>query len=133
MGFMAETAATTAPDTASTTFLVELEHTWALFRLYGGEHPAFKKRSEAAAACVAGPIRVGVSPTGFIADTATLVHDDLQPLARRLVGMGIVGLTIEPGLSSQDVGALVRALHESERARSNTQAVGARISNATGG
>src|SRR5438270_13547363 len=110
MGFMAETAATTAPDTAaSTTSLVELEHTWALFRLYGGEHPAFRKRSEAAAASIAGPIQVGVNPKGFTADTATLVHDDLQPLARRLVGMGIVGLTIAPGLASQDVGALVGA------------------------
>src|SRR5579859_3379393 len=113
MGFMADTAVTSAPDTTpSTTFLVELERTWALFRLYGGEHPAVKKRSEATAAAMTGPIRVGVNTKGFTTDAAPLVHDDLQPLARRLIGMGIVGLTIEPGLSPKDIRELVRALHE---------------------
>lgn len=125
---------TTSDASPSTAFLVELERTWALLRLYGEAHPAFRQRAELAAAATGPqPMRIGVSPRGFLADTATISNDELQPLAKRLTTMGVVGIVVATGLTADHVIAVVRALQDAERSRGNVQMVIARIATATDG
>lgn len=127
------TAETGSSSGASTQFLVELEHACALFGLYGSEHPAFRKRAELTASCAADPISVGVSPKGFTADSTAIAEDALLPLARRLVGLGVVGLTVSQGVGADEIRGLIEALHDSERQHLSGQAVGASVAKATGG
>ena len=132
---MGQVAESTISDASpSTAFLVELERAWALLRLYGEQHPAFRQRAELAAAAVSQPLRIGVGPKGFLTDSAaTTTEDELQPLAKRLSGMGVVGLIVATGLSVEHITALVQALQDAERSRANIQLLVARIANSTGG
>jgi hypothetical protein len=56
-----------AVDT-SARFLGELDNLWSLLRVYGTEHPAFRRSAEAAAAAASRPVRVSLSPKGFTVD-----------------------------------------------------------------
>lgn len=130
---MGQVAESTISDASpSTAFLVELERAWALLRLYGEQHPAFRQRAELAAAAVSQPLRIGVGPKGFLVESAT-AEQDLQPLAKRLSAMGVVGLIVATGLSVEHITALVQALQDAERSRANIQLLVARIANSTGG
>src|SRR5690242_900400 len=132
MGQVVESTAS-SDASPSTAFLVELERAWALLRLYGEQHPAFRQRAELAAAAASQPLRIGVGPKGFLSDSANTAEDELQPLAKRLSAMGVVGLVVAAGLSVDHITALVQALQDAERSRTNIQLVMARIANATGG
>src|SRR5436190_1537929 len=91
------TTQTTTPTslTSTTKFLVELATTWTLLRLYGTEHPAFRRGAEAAAQAIDRPGRVSINPRGFTPSPKD-PPAELQMLAQRLRAMGLVGLTIEP-------------------------------------
>ena len=132
MGQVAESTAS-SDASPSRAFLVELERAWALLRLYGDQHPAFRQRAGLAAAAASQPLRIGVGPKGFLSDSANTADDELQPLAKRLSGMGVVGLIVSAGLAVDHITGLVQALEEAERSRANIQLVMVRIANATGG
>jgi hypothetical protein len=122
---------------ASTTkFLVELATTWTLLRLYGTEHPAFRRGAEAAANAIDRPARVSINPRGFTPSPAD-APPEMQMLAQRLRAMGLVGLTIEPGISADQVQALVLVLEEADRSRGGAAGRGEvvidKIAGATGG
>lgn len=131
---MSQVAESEVSETSlSTGFLVELERTWALLRLYGEAHPAFRHSAERVAAAASQPLRIGVSPKGFLAGATTICTDELQPLAKRLTAMGVVGLVATGGLTADHVAALVGALHDAEKSRGNVQLVITRITTATEG
>src|SRR5688500_13702192 len=106
----AATAGATAAASSSSTsspavetaarFLVGVEKTWTICRLYGDAHPMFRQTSEATAAGVAGRFQVSVSPKGFSIDRAAVGDGVLLPLAQRLRRMGLVGLGVEPGVTA---------------------------------
>src|SRR5258705_7942979 len=110
MGQAAQTTAS-AVD-VSTRVLVEFETLWTLLRLYGIEHPAFKRGAGTAAAAVSQQIRVSVSPRGFTVGKTPLDDPALLTFSQRLRAMGLVGLVMEPGLTAAQVTALVLALDE---------------------
>jgi hypothetical protein len=132
MSSTAATAPTTAAD-GSTRFLVELDNTWTLLRVYGTEHPAFRRSAEAAAAAVEKPQRISISPRGFTVGKTPVANDNLRPFAQRLRSMGLVGLTAEPKLTATQVVSLVVVLNEADRSRGNAEAVVEKITAATGG
>jgi hypothetical protein len=118
---------------ASTKFLVELDNAWTMLRLYGTEHPAFRRSVDAAAASVERPGRVSINPTGFVHGKKPVDHANLRPLAQRLRSMGLVGIATEPGLTAAQVTALVLVLNEADRSRGSADAVVERIAAASGG
>jgi hypothetical protein len=133
---MSQAPPTPAPaaDDASTRFLVELENAWTLLRLYGTEHPAFKRGAEAAAAAIERPARVSINPRGFSPSNPGVgVRDTLRVFAHKLRSMGLVGLTMEPGLTPAQVLSLVNVLSEADRSRGSADAVVEKIAAATGG
>ena len=131
---MSQATPTPAADDASTRFLVELENAWTLLRLYGTEHPAFKRGAEAAAAAVDRPARVSINPRGFSPSNPGVgVRDTLRVFAQKLRSMGLVGLTMEPGLTPAQVLSLVNVLSEADRSRGTADAVVEKIAAATGG
>jgi hypothetical protein len=125
-----------APPSAAdgpTRFLVELENTWTLLRVYGTEHPAFRRGAEAAATAVERPGRVSINPRGFTVGSSPVANANLLPFSRRLRSMGLVGLTMEPGLTPAEVVSLVLVLNEADRTKTNADAVVEKIAAATGG
>ena len=118
---------------ASTQFLVELENTWTLLRLYGTEHPAFRRGAEAAAAAIDRPARVSINPRGFSPTKPGAPNETLRVFAQRLRAMGLVGLTMEPGLTPAQAIALVLVLIDADRSRGNADAIVEKIAAATGG
>lgn len=126
-------SASNAAAEASTRFLVELENTWTLQRLYGTEHPAFRRGAESAAAAIDRPTRVAISPRGFSPVKAGAPNETLGVFAQRLRAMGLVGLTMEPGLTPAQIVALVGVLIEADRSRVDVEAVVEKIAAATGG
>ena len=122
---------TAAAVDASTHFLVELENAWTLLRLYGTEHPSFRRGAEAAATAIHRPARVSINPRGFSPSNPGVHADTLRVFAQRLRGMGLVGLTIEPGLTAAQVLSLVLVLNEADRGRGNADAVVEKIAAAT--
>ena len=80
-----------AADDPSTRFLVELENAWTLLRLYGTEHPAFKRGAEVAAAAIERPSRVSINPRGFTPSNPGFAKDTLRVFAQKLRSMGLVG------------------------------------------
>jgi hypothetical protein len=116
-----------------TRFLVELENTWTLLRVYGTEHPAFRRSAEAAAGAIERPGRISISPRGFSVGAAPVANANLLPFSRRLRLMGLVGLTMEPGLTPAQAVSLVLVLNEADRTKGNVDAVIARIAAATAG
>ena len=131
---MSDTAtATVSPAVdASTRFLVELDNTWSMLRVYGTEHPAFRRSAEAAAA-LDRPCRISIDPRGFTVGKVPIDNPNLLPLARRLRTMGLVGLATEPGLTATQAIALILVLEEADRNRGNADAVVEKIAAATGG
>ena len=117
----------------STRFLVELDNAWTMLRLYGTEHPAFRRSVDAAAAAVEKPGRVSINPTGFVQGKTPVANANLRPLAHRLRSMGLVGIATEPGLTAAQVTALVLVLNEADRSRGTTDAVVEKIAAASGG
>jgi hypothetical protein len=132
---MSEASPTSAAgDGSSTRFLVELENAWTLLRLYGTEHPAFKRGAEAAAAAIERPARVSINPRGFSPSNPGVgVRDTLRVFAQKLRAMGLVGLTMEPGLTPAQVLSLVNVLSDADRSRGTADAVVEKIAAATGG
>src|SRR5437868_13966729 len=64
-----------------TKFLVELDNTWTMLRLYGTEHPAFRRSAEAAAAAVERPGRVQINPRGFAVGKTRIDNNNIGALA----------------------------------------------------
>ena len=122
-----------AGSDASTKFLVELDNAWTMLRLYGTEHPAFRRSVDAAAAAVERPGRVSINPTGFVHGKTPVANANLKALAHRLRSMGLVGLATEPGLTAPQVTALVLVLNEADRNRGSADAVVEKIAAASGG
>lgn len=132
---MSDTAAATAVSPAidaSTRFLVELDNTWSRLRVYGTEHPAFRRSAEAAAA-LDRPCRISINPRGFTVGKLPIDNPNLLTLARRLRTMGLVGLATEPGLTAAQTIALILVLEEADRSRGTADAVVEKIAAATGG
>ena len=129
----APSAASAAAADAATHFLVELENVWTLLRLYGTEHPAFRRGAEAAAGAVDRSARVSINPRGFSPTKPVPQNETLRVFAQRLRAMGLVGLTMDPGLTAAQVVALVVVLNEADRSRGNADAVVEKIAAATGG
>src|SRR5688572_24722801 len=131
---MSQAAPPTAPAAdASTRFLVELENAWTLLRLYGTEHPSFRRGADAAANEIDRPARVSINPRGFSPTKPGAPNETLKVFAQRLRAMGLVGLTMEPGLTPAQVIALVLVIVEADRSRGNADAVVEKIAAATGG
>ena len=131
---MSQAALPAAPAVdASTRFLVELENVWTLLRVYGTEHPAFLRGADAAAAAIDRPARVSINPRGFSPTRPDAPAETLRLFAQRLRAMGLVGLTMEPGLTPAQVVALVLVLAEADRGRGSAHAVVEKIASATGG
>jgi hypothetical protein len=130
MGQAAQTTAT-AVD-LSTRFLVELENLWTLLRLYGTEHPAFKRGAATASSTLAQPFRVSVSPKGFTLGKATIEEPAMLTFSQRLRAMGLVGLAVQPGMTAADVTTLVLALDEVDRGHMAGAAVVEKLAAASG-
>jgi hypothetical protein len=127
---MSHPAPTTAPGSASSTgdsparFLSELENLFSLLRVYGTEHPAFKRGVGTAATSLARQLRVSVSPRGFTLGKTLLADPTLLAFCQRLRSMGLVGLVMDPGITPAQVTALVLTLDECDRSHlSGTVAV----------
>jgi len=118
---------------ASNRFLAELDNSWSLLRVYGTDHPAFRRAAEAAAKAVDRTLGLTVHPRGFTVGRAPVPNDRLGGLSKRLRAMGLVGLTAEPPLTPAQITSLVLALDEADRTHLNGEAVVARLSSATGG
>ena len=92
-----------------TKFLVELDNTWTMLRLYGTEHPAFRRSAEAAAAAVERPGRVQINPRGFavsfLSDKVYIMggKTDVQNALVGELGEHEKGLAIPPGSLSVDL------------------------------
>ena len=114
-------------------FLVELENAWTLLRVYGTEHPAFRRSAEATAAAVDRPGRVAINPKGFAIGAAPVENANLFPFSKRLRSMGLVGLAMEPGLSPDQVVSLVLVLHEADRTKAPADTTVEKLAAATGG
>jgi hypothetical protein len=107
----------------SARFLGELDNLWSLLRVYGTEHPAFRRSAEAAAAAAPRPLRISLSPKGFTVDKTTLGDPILLAFSKRLRSLGLVGLSVEPGLTAAQVTSLILALDDCDRARASGTAV----------
>jgi hypothetical protein len=118
---------------ASSRFLAELDNSWSLLRVYGTDHPAFRRAAEAAAKAVDRTLGLTVHPRGFTVGKAPVPNDRLGGLSKRLRAMGLVGLTADPPLTSAQITSLVLALDEADRTHLNGDAVVARLASATGG
>ena len=115
-------------------FLVEFDSACSLFRLYGCEHPAFRRQCEATAASSETPINLSVSQRGFSLGADPLPENpDLQRLSHRLRSLGLVGLEIQGQVTAKQVESLVLALDEAEKKTQTGQVVVQRLSAATDG
>jgi hypothetical protein len=128
MSHVVPTTATAAPSIG---FLVELDNAWSAYRLYGPDHPAYARRTDAAVAALNQPLRVSINSRGFHTQTAPIDNDQLLDLARRLRSMGLIGLEAHPPLTADQVSALLLALDECDRRHAVGQAVASRIAAAT--
>src|SRR5687768_3489754 len=122
-----------AASAAATRFLLELENTCSILRVYGQEHPAFRRSADAAAASSVSPIHISVSSRGLAVDKTPVDEPNLARLARLLRTFGLIGLDVEGRLTAAQVTSLVLALDELERAPQSTSAVMDRIARASGG
>src|SRR5688572_2943287 len=123
--------AATAPTAQPVGFLVELDNAWSAYRLYGADHPAYARRTDAAVAALNQPLRVSINSKGFHAQTAPLENGQLIDFARRLRTMGLIGLEAQPPLTAAQVSSLVLALDECDRRHAVGDAVASRIAAAT--
>lgn len=130
---MVQAAQTTASAVESSTrFLVEIENLWTLLRVYGTEHPAFRRGAAAASSTLTQPFSVSVSPKGFTLGKAVLDDAGMLTFSRRLRAMGLVGLAAQPGLTAAEVTALVMALDAADRGHLAGAAVVEKIAAASG-
>src|SRR3954451_25241024 len=88
-----------AVDT-SARFLGELDNLWSLLRVYGTEHPAFRRSAESAAAAASRPLRISLSPKGFTVEKGVLGDPILLAFSKRLRSLGLVGVDVVPGLTA---------------------------------
>jgi hypothetical protein len=130
MGQAAQTTAS-AVD-LSTRFLTELENLWTLLRLYGTEHPAFKRGAATASSTLTQSFRVSVSPKGLTLGKSTLDDPAMLTFSRRLRAMALVGLAVQPGLTAAEVTTLVLALDEADRSHLSGAAAIEKIAAASG-
>ena len=86
-------------------FLAELNTVCSLFRLYGQEHPAFRRTAESAAASATPGIRVSITTKGFAANDTPIDDPSLVAFAQRFRKLGLVGLTIN---SKPDAAQILR-------------------------
>lgn len=124
-------AAAAAPTAQPIGFLVELDNAWSAYRLYGADHPAYARRTDAAVVALNQPLRVSINSKGFHTQTAPLDNEQLIDFARRLRTMGLIGLEAQPPLTSEHVSSLVLALDECDRRHAVGDAVASRIAAAT--
>src|SRR5687768_2859832 len=122
-----------AASAAATRFLLELENTCSILRVYGQEHPAFRRSADAAAAGSVSPSHISVSSRGLAVDKTPVDEPNLARLARLLRTFGLIGLDVESRLTAAQVTSLALALDELERAPQSTAAVLDRIGRARGG
>jgi hypothetical protein len=111
------------PD-VSTRFLVELDGVCSIYRVYGADHPTFRRHAQAAAEAVESPLELAITPNGFSHDDQPSFNEpDILRLSQRLRVLGLVSLHVTPGLTAAQVEAAVRALDEAERAHQAGEAV----------
>lgn len=120
-----------SPIDAASCVLGELAGACSALRLYGPEHPAFRQRAAAVVGSLPGPIEVAVSPAGFAVGDSPIANPDVFPLSKRLRSLGLVGLSLQPGLTAAHVESLMQALDEVERSHAAGQEVCDRIAAAT--
>jgi hypothetical protein len=120
----------------ATRFLVELATACTALRLYGAEHPAYQRAVASAAGAVDGTVaRMSITPRGF-SPSPPETPAELVQLAKRLRAMGLVGLTISPGLTAEQVHALVVVIEQGDRssaAAAKANAMVEKIATASGG
>src|SRR5688500_7353590 len=115
------------------TFLAEFENACSSHRLYGPQHPAYWRASEAAAAASKSAMRVSITPKGFSSPDAAVDDSRLLPFANRLRSLGLVGLAVKSPLSAAQVTAMVVARAELLRDHPPADAVVRRIADASAG
>src|SRR5262249_25283109 len=94
-------------------------------------HPAFRNSAAAVAASANGNLQISISPKSFSVGRIRIGEDGLLPLAQRLRRMGLVGLSIENGLTATQGCALILALHEADRLHGGGEAAAVSIALAT--
>jgi hypothetical protein len=128
----AASSSAAAPPAQPVGFLVELDSAWSAYRLYGPDHPAYARRTAAAAAALGQPLRVSINSKGFHTQAAVVENEPLLDFARRLRTLGLIGLDAQPPLTADHVSSLVLALDECDRRHAIGDAVASRIAAATG-
>jgi hypothetical protein len=130
---MSQHATSTAPSTEASAgkFLAELATAWTILRLYSSDHPAFQKCVSGAAGNLKHTICVQIHPKGFL-EAGHPTADSEAPLAERFSSMGIVGLTVQDGLSAGQLAALVLLLEQAYAGGPRGQALAQAISEKTG-
>jgi hypothetical protein len=126
-------AAPTPNSPGPPTFLAEFENACSSHRLYGPQHPAYRRASEAAAAASKSPLRVSITPKGFASQDAPVDDPKLLPFANRLRSLGLVGLAVQSQLTTSNITALVVALAELLRDRPPADAVVRKLADASAG
>jgi hypothetical protein len=123
---------TASPVDTATRFLVEFDSACSLYRLYGAEHPAFQRQTQAAASTVESPLNLSVTPHGFAQnDESPIANVDLVKLAQRLRALGLIALNIQTGLTAKQVESFVSAIDEAERKHQTGEATVTSISTRT--
>ena len=97
--------------------LTEIGKAVRLFRYYAPSHPSVQRTMNDLAAALPGLARVGtvelrITPQGFESATQNISgkSEATRDLSQLLYGMGHRHLVLEPGITPDEVGALVRAL-----------------------
>src|SRR6185503_11120230 len=114
-------------------FLAEFDTVCSLFRLYGQEHPAFRRTAELAAASATPGIRVSITSKGFAANDAPIDDPKLVAFAQRFRKLGLVGLTVNSQPTAAQITDLVIALRDLQRDHATAEAAVQRISQACDG
>jgi hypothetical protein len=129
----ASTSPASGSATAGTRFLLELENTCAILRVYGEEHPAFRRSADAAAANAVAPLHISISSKGLAIDKTAVDEPSLARFSKLLRRFGLIGLDVETRPTASQITSLVIALGELERAPPATAEVIQRIAQASGG
>jgi hypothetical protein len=124
---------TPAPAGASAgRFLAELATAWSILRLYRRDLPAFRRCIEAAAQGLKQSFCVHILPQGFLEGSQTVAESE-APLAERLHSMALLSISIQAGLSADQLSALVLLLDKAFVSGPKGQALAESIAAATNG